>query len=155
MSVDPNGPVCLCGSRGCLEVYSGIPAVLSALKPVLGDGVTFSETMRLLHEKHPAVTRVFKEAGIRVGQAAASLCNIWNPEAIIIGGALAAAADVLIPEIRDGVERGSLPIGRQVEILPGSLGRMASALGAVRMALVTTHPNRQSPGSARYARPRS
>jgi predicted NBD/HSP70 family sugar kinase len=154
MSVDPNGPVCLCGSRGCREVYAGIPAVLSDLRPILGDGVTFSEAMRLLRDKHRAVTRVFKEAGTRVGQAAASLCNTWNPEAIIIGGALAGAADILIPEIRDGVDRSSLPIGRQVEIVPGSLGRMASALGAVRMALVTTHPNRQSPASARYARPK-
>ncbi len=135
MSIDSAGPLCRCGNRGCLEVYAGIPAVLGALRPALGTDVTLGQAMELLSKGHRAVVRVFAEVGARVGQASALLCNATNPDVIVIGGALSAADEVLVPEVRRAMRRGSLAINHDVVVIRGALGRHASAMGAVRLAL--------------------
>ena len=45
--VDPGGPICRCGNRGCLETYAGAPAILSSLRDVHGDGLTLQDAVAL------------------------------------------------------------------------------------------------------------
>ncbi len=133
-SLDPSGPVCRCGNRGCLEVYAGVPAILDALRLARGPAITLREATHLLDTHDLAAERVFREAAARVGQAAGALCNALNPEAVIIGGALARAFDGLLPEVLRGVRQFSLPVNHGVDVVTSQLGPEASAIGAVRLA---------------------
>jgi hypothetical protein len=66
----------------------------------------------------------------------ADLCNVVNPEAIVVGGELSEAGEPLLSGIREAVDRYALPGAADVvEVVPGELGERAEILGAV--ALVT------------------
>ena len=135
VSLDPDGPVCRCGERGCLELYAGIPAILGALHPAHGPLLTLREAANLLDAGDPAAQRVFREVAARIGQAAGWLCNAINPEASVLGGALSqTSGNHLLPEIVRSTRHSSLPANHAVAVVVSSLGPEASAMGAVRLA---------------------
>ena len=147
MSIDPLGPVCRCGNRGCLEVYSGIPAILQALRPVLGAGLTFSRVLQGYAEGDPACRRVLNESAQRVGQSVGILCNALNPEAVVIGGRLADAGADFLEEIQRSAMALMLPLSSQVDICYGQLGAYASAMGGVALIF----DNAFQPGRSSFA----
>ena len=64
----------------------------------------------------------------------ASLCNLVNPERIVVGGSIGAAGEVLLEPLRDSVRRRAIPSAAQdVEIVSASLGERAELLGAVAL----------------------
>lgn len=134
MSIDTAGPLCRCGGRGCVEMHAGIPAILKALSAVHGE-IGLHRALTLLDENDPACVRIVSEAALRVGEIAGSLCNALNPESIVIGGALAAAFEHLEPSLRRGIDATALPVNRATRIVQGRLGRDASAMGALGVAL--------------------
>ena len=65
----------------------------------------------------------------------ANLCNLFNPECVIVGGGLGAAGELLGP-LREAVRRNAIPSAvEDVEIVPGVLGERAELLGAVALVL--------------------
>jgi predicted NBD/HSP70 family sugar kinase len=135
ISLDPNGPLCRCGSRGCLETYASVPAVLAALRPSYGGSMTAERLLALLADGDPACQRVLEEAGARVGQAAAIACNIFNPGRVVIGGLLSETGDSLMSHVRPSLLRWCLPLNSSVEVVRGRLGRDAAALGGIGLAM--------------------
>ena len=71
------------------------------------------------------------DAGTPIGVAVANLCNILNPECVIVGGDLSAAGEVLLAPLREVVRRNAVPsaVG-DLEIVTGVLGERAEMLGA-------------------------
>lgn len=137
MSLDPHGPLCRCGNRGCLEIYAGIPAILSALGSALGYVPTLQDAMRLYASGDPACRRVLAESALRIGQAIGLLCNALNPECVLIGGHLAGVGELFLEEIGRSARMVSLPMNRDVDITFGNLGKYASAMGAVALVLTS------------------
>lgn len=135
MSLDPNGPLCRCGNRGCLESYAGIPAILSALHGAFGHFPTLPDVMQRYAAGDPACRRVFAESAFRAGQAVGLLCNALNPDCVLIGGRLADAGPSFLDEIARSAALVSLAMNRDVDIEFGSLGKYASAMGAVALIL--------------------
>jgi glucokinase-like ROK family protein len=134
--VDPEGAVCRCGNRGCLETAASAPAVLELLQRSHGT-LTVEDMLRLAREGDLGCRRVIADAGRAVGGAAALLCNILNPRRIVVGGDLAAAGDVLLDGVRESVRRFALPAAADAaEVVAGVLGERAEVLGA--LALVMT-----------------
>ncbi|SFD79427.1 ROK family transcriptional regulator [Streptomyces aidingensis] len=136
LSLDPAGPLCRCGSRGCLETYAGIPAVLASLAP-MGPDLTIATLIERVRSGDPVWIRALAEPGRRIGQAAGMLCNAFNPDRIVIGGRLADAGRPLLDEIAAGLRGFSLPLNAGVRLDLGTLGPAASALGAVGLVLAT------------------
>jgi predicted NBD/HSP70 family sugar kinase len=130
ISLDPAGPVCRCGNRGCLEIYAGIPAVLAQVRSAHPD-ITLQKLSTLYQGGDPATVRVMSDTAKRVAQAAAMLCNALNPELVLIGGSLAGHNDVFISEIRSEMQPLALELNRNPRVQRGILGRNASALGGV------------------------
>jgi predicted NBD/HSP70 family sugar kinase len=130
ISLDPAGPVCRCGNRGCLEVYAGIPAVLAQVRAAHPD-ITLHKLSTLYQSGDPATVRVMSDTAKRVAQAAAMLCNALNPELVLIGGSLAGHDDAFISEIRTEMQPLALELNRNPRVQRGILGRNASALGGV------------------------
>ncbi|MFD1541404.1 ROK family transcriptional regulator [Nonomuraea guangzhouensis] len=77
--VDPAGPVCGCGARGCLEAYVGSAGLLAAARAKSGG------TARLV-AGDPVAQEVFAEAGAVLGRAAAGLINVVDPEVVVVLG---------------------------------------------------------------------
>lgn len=137
MIVDASGAICRCGSRGCLETVVGVPAMLAALSPLFPPDLSWGSLLKRLALDDSAAVRAFDDAYWTIGRAAGSLANVFNPQAIILGGALSRARPAVDNSVRASFRRHTLAVNAGVEVKIGQLGRNAAALGAV--GLVLTH----------------
>jgi predicted NBD/HSP70 family sugar kinase len=134
-TVDEAGPICRCGNRGCLEMVASAPALAELLRATRGE-VTGERVVELALEGDPGCRRAIADAGSYAGHAVANLCNLFNPERIVVGGSLGAAGEVLLGPLREAVRRRVIPSAvEDVEIVPGVLGDRAELLGAVALVL--------------------
>lgn len=132
--VDPRGPLCRCGKRGCLDTYAAVPAVLdamSAVHPELG----LPGFLDLVHAQDPGALRVARDAADLVGRALGAATLLLAPERIILVGALARAGDVMVAAVRDALAQSVLPDTAPPEVVLGELGDRHTAMGAVARAL--------------------
>jgi predicted NBD/HSP70 family sugar kinase len=135
MTMDENGPLCRCGSRGCLEAYVGGFSLVSQLAPLQPD-LTMAGLVELVRAEDVGARRLVEDAGRYLGRAAAMIANLIGPELIVLGGELAAAGDLLLDGIGDGLRRHALePVEREVRVARASLGDQSSAVGALLLAL--------------------
>lgn len=133
--VAPGGAVCRCGNRGCLETIAGAPALLSLLEPAYGP-LSLEQVIERATAGDPACRRVIADAGSAIGGAAANLCNLINPEMIVVGGDLAHAGALLLEPLRESLARAAIPSAAlDVEVVAGTLGDRAELLGALALAL--------------------
>jgi glucokinase-like ROK family protein len=136
---NPDGLICRCGNRGCLETVAAAPALLELLRVSHGEQLTIADLLRLAAEGDVGVRRVFADAGRAIGQAVAPLINAVNPGLVIVGGELAAVGEPLLDGIRTSVERYALPVAASaLEVVPGVLGARAEVLGAVALVITDT-----------------
>jgi predicted NBD/HSP70 family sugar kinase len=141
MKVDPEGPVCGCGRRGCWEAFIGLHSLQRAIFPGTSghQGVAAGEPPEA---KAAAVARLAKASDARVlaalagvgrwvGIGAANLANIFNPQAIILGGYFTLLADWILPSAADALIKGVLaPDAGGCSLATSSLGFSAAARGA-------------------------
>lgn len=134
-SIQGDGPVCRCGSRGCLETLASVPALLEMLAPTLGEDVDLPRVLELAAQGNRACLRAITDVGHSVGRALATVCNLLNPEVIVIGGPLVAVAEPFLDAVSDAVGRGSIASNSTgLEIRPAELGRRAELIGALTLA---------------------
>lgn len=134
-TIDEHGPVCRCGNRGCLETYVKAPVLLDMLRGSHGP-LALRDVINRANAGDAGCRRVIADAGRHVGVAVASLCNLLNPERVIVGGNLAGAGDLLLGPMREVVQRFAIPSAAEtVEIVLGELGERAEMLGALALAL--------------------
>jgi predicted NBD/HSP70 family sugar kinase/biotin operon repressor len=132
--VDPQGPICRCGNRGCLETFVAGPALCELLRRSHGP-LTVKDLLRLAKEGDAGCQRVIADAGSVVGRAVADLCNYLNPDLVVVGGDLSVAGDLVIEPMREAVRRFAIPAAADdVEIVAGTLGDRAELLGALALA---------------------
>lgn len=132
---DEFGAVCRCGNRGCLETIIAARAVVKLLEPRHGPDLTIAEIVRLANAGDAACTRVLSDTGRQAGVAVANLCNLFNPQRILIGGELAQAGELLLAPLRESVRRCGIPSStRDLAIELTALGARGPVLGAVVLA---------------------
>jgi predicted NBD/HSP70 family sugar kinase len=143
--MDEQGPVCRCGKRGCLETLAGASALVELLEPRLERVISTGELLELAAGGDSGARRVIADAGMHIGGAVATLCDLFNPELIVVGGELSAAGEVLLDPMREQVHRNAIPAtARDVEIVAGVLGSRAELLGALALVLAPAHaPDRR------------
>jgi predicted NBD/HSP70 family sugar kinase len=139
--VDPNGIVCRCGNRGCLETVAATGALVDLLRRSHGEDLTVHDMLGAARGGDLGCRRVIHDAGRALGQVVATLLNALNPELLVVGGDLAAAGDLLLDGVRESVRRAALPeASRGAEVVAGVLGERAQVLGA--LALVVSEADR-------------
>lgn len=144
---DPSGPVCRCGNRGCLDTIVGAPALLGLLRPSHGD-LTLGDLLARAAVGDPGCRRVLSDAGRAVGQVVGDLVTALGPEAVVVGGELAAAGDMLLEPLREAAAVRALETSwGRVPILAGTLGERAEILGALALARRRTEIELSSGGT--------
>jgi glucokinase len=160
MILDPDGPTCSCGNRGCLEAYAGSTALLRRARELAATAAEpgtdpaaadFVENVRRagtelttdgLYELAAAgdatAVALFNAAGRWLGQATANLVNVLNPDRVIVGGGLAQAGDLILAPCREVMQRGVMAErARATAVVPAALGPHAAALGVAALARET------------------
>ena len=136
VQVVPNGAVCRCGNRGCLETVAAAPALLESLRHSHGGDVTVRRVLALAEEGDLGCRRVLTDAGRAIGRVVADLCNHLNPGIVVVGGDLAMAGDSLVTGVRESVERHALPAAAEaVRVEAATLGDRAEVLGALALVI--------------------
>jgi predicted NBD/HSP70 family sugar kinase len=130
LTIDEDGPLCSCGSYGCLEAMAGLPQILRAATQL--DSEQCQSLDQLLKQvEHQPVRELFVRAGTHLGVAVASLLNLYNPGLVVLGGPLAQAGELLLETVRSTARKRALPITLEhCEIVAGTVGTHAVALGA-------------------------
>ncbi|WP_037854743.1 ROK family transcriptional regulator [Streptomyces sp. NRRL S-340] len=102
--VEPEGPACPCGGRGCLEQYAGEEAVLRAAGMAAGEGrVGLLATRAAAGDED--VRRALHDAGRALGVALTGAVNLLDPRSVVLGGALAGLAPWLLPALETELDR--------------------------------------------------
>ena len=134
--VAEGGPVCRCGNRGCLETLASSRAIADLLSASRREEVSTRRLLELCADGDAAAQRLVGDAGRAIGIAVANLCNILNPECVIVGGDLSAADELLLGPLREEARRNAIPsaVGN-LEIVSGVLGERAEMLGALALVM--------------------
>src|SRR3954469_24399077 len=148
-SLDETGDICRCGSRGCLETYAGGSAIAGLLSRSVAEPLSLDDVLARAVDGDPGCRRALADAGRHIGASVADLCNLINPERIVVGGSMAVAGDVLLDPLREAVGLRAIPSAAEdVEIVLGELGGRAELLGAVALVLHEAGPAWSGPAPA-------
>jgi predicted NBD/HSP70 family sugar kinase len=134
-TIDETGDICRCGNRGCLETYAGAAAIASLLSRSFGEELDPEQVLSRAADGDPGCRRALADAGRHIGVAVANLCNLVNPERIVVGGSMGHAGALLLDPLTESVRLRAIPSAADVEIVPGELGERAELLGAVALVL--------------------
>lgn len=133
LHVDDDGPLCVCGGRGCLG--GALKRSLVALvQPAYADPLEFADVLALAERGDPGPRRILYDAGHVLGRSLAAFCTLLNPESIVLDAGLGAATVHIAHGIRDAVDRDTAPVAAQrIEVVAGELAD-AEVAGAVALA---------------------
>ena len=135
--VDPQGPICRCGNRGCLETLASGPALLKLVHESRAEELTVREMIELARDGDAGCRRAIADAGQVIGRVVAGLVNLFSPEMVVVGGDLGEAGDLLLEPLREAVRRNALPAAAQdLKVVAGELGERANLLGALALVLM-------------------
>ncbi|WP_338832873.1 N-acetylglucosamine repressor [Moorella humiferrea] len=149
--INEDGPLCNCGNNGCLESLYAVPALVrkannelalynqkDTLKAIwLEKGsVTIEDIIANANEVDSYAWKLIRQAGWHIGKGVAAIINVFNPEAIFIGGILAEAGQSLLDSLRESVQKHAFPeLVREVKIEISSMRRDTGFYGACAVAI--------------------
>jgi glucokinase-like ROK family protein len=151
VTVDPDGPLCPCGNRGCLQQLVSGPAIAQLARLRLREGGESAlRGIAANHPEHLTAEDVFREAergdalaldivravSSHLAVAIANLVNLLNPQLIVLGGPVGRAGRALLPPLAEEVRRRAMayPLSA-VKIVVSALGPRAPAIGAAALVL--------------------
>lgn len=148
ITIDTEGIECVCGNTGCLETLASGPNIVRRAKERL-DRDSTSSLSKLAASAEFSADDVAREAkngddfslmmiertGKYIGTGVASVINLLNIERIVLGGGVMEAGDlILLPVIQEAERRAFQPCFEATQIVAGTLGKDASAIGAALLA---------------------
>ena len=133
--VSPGGPRCICGRRGCLEVFSSEPAILKRGRELMKrDDITALDLFRMAEEGEEVAREVVGEAVDYLVIALVNAIELFDPEVVVLGGNIVEGGDFALERIRRGLKEHRIGEDR-VKVRFSKLGIYAGALGAANFAL--------------------
>jgi predicted NBD/HSP70 family sugar kinase len=140
-TLDESGLLCYCGNRGCLETVASGPAIIQLVGQGREETLTLGRVIELAIEGDVRCRRAISDAGLQIGVAVAALCNLVNPERVIVGGLLSRAGDLLLHPIRESIRRHAvLAAAERVVVVPADFVERAELLGALALAFSAWSP---------------
>jgi predicted NBD/HSP70 family sugar kinase len=112
VSVRDDGQLCRCGNRGCLATLYRTPQLIDEIRTAYGEPTTFADVETLAQHGDVGVCRILTDLGRTVGRPLADFALLLNPDAIVIDGALGAAAAPVVAGVREVIDRYTPPDGQ-------------------------------------------
>ncbi|WP_037364317.1 ROK family transcriptional regulator, partial [Nakamurella lactea] len=135
VQVSEDGPLCRCGSRGCLETQSSAEAALALLRQTHGPQMTLEDAIAIVRAGDPGAVRLFTDMGTAIGRVVAAVSANLDPQLVVVGGPMVDDPGPLLAGITAAVRRYTQPyVSSQLVVAGGQLHQRAGLLGAVAMA---------------------
>ena len=148
--IDPEGPQCKCGLRGCIEQFSSGQAIArmgreAAEKDPTTTILAFADSIESITAEHVAKAArqldesardIMRRAGIMLGVGLSNIANLFDPEVIVLGGSVVKAGEPFLGPARDQLQTMTTAQRRRpMRLDVGLLGQEAAILGAAALAL--------------------
>lgn len=138
-SIDPTGPACYCGMRGCWESLASGPALVAAVSeraPGRPSGpLTGAEVIAEARAGDPIAQAAVTRAAEATAMALFNLTNLYAPDVIVLGGGVMEAYDLFEPVIRQTLSRNTMAPVDRIAVRRAELGSDAGVVGAACLAL--------------------
>ena len=141
MSINPEGPLCRCGNRGCLELYASFKEPLVHASKRFARPMTMVEVIQLAKDGDVGCRRLIEDTAEAAGRGLGIIGTAINPGLIVIGGRLATAGDLLLIPLEQSfnkhtlIKRDDVGPGGQTRIVVGKFVNNDACMGAVGMVL--------------------
>ncbi|MDQ1073133.1 putative NBD/HSP70 family sugar kinase [Streptomyces canus] len=146
VTVDPAGPLCHCGNRGCVEAIAGEAAIVRQVREATGAELPDADAaLRLARDGVAGARDVYARAGEAIGRGIATVANLLGPERVIISGEGLAAYDLFAEQIRDAFVAAAFGSAAQCDVRTRPLPFDEWARGAAATAIqsfITPDPSR-------------
>jgi glucokinase len=139
VTIDWHGRRCRgCGRRGCLEAYcSGTSIAERAVEAGMEEGVTAADVAQAARAGDGLAARVWDETCEALACGLTSIANLFEPEAIVLGGGVVRTGEQLLAPVRTAV--AAQMIGPPVSIVPAASGDAVGVVGAAAIAYERVH----------------
>jgi len=137
MTLDPNGPPCSCGRRGCWETFASDRATLARYRGLTkrrGGAGTVAEVVSLAVQGDAAALSAVEDTARYLGEGIVSLVHGLSPQVVVVGGEIAGAWQIIEPLIRERVKSTYIVPPIDIVIRPSSVQR-PGLFGAIPIAL--------------------
>jgi predicted NBD/HSP70 family sugar kinase len=133
--LDPTGPLCIDGHRGCSTAMLSIPSMCASARTGLGRDVTYAELLQLAVDGNPVATAVVDSAARALGRMIAATTNLTMVDTVVLSGEGIALAEVARDAIEAAVATDRDPDAAPVRLLVDNSGFSAWARGAAASAI--------------------
>jgi len=148
-TIDPDGPLCRCGNRGCWERLASLRALTERVDRALqaglpsripsfvdGSEITLEAILQAAREGDQVARQALDETGTYLGIGIANLVNLLNPQLVAFGGSLSLAHEFLMPAAQRVIEERAMgELRRAARIVVSALKADACVLGGVALVL--------------------
>jgi predicted NBD/HSP70 family sugar kinase len=138
VTIDPEGPACTCGDRGCVEAYCSAPAIVkhahSLADPAAAQAKSVEELAALAGASNSAAIATFERMGKVLGIGVANVIDLFNPGLVVLSGKTASAHPHFMRVLEQQVQTRAWPHSSR-KLLISRLGERATAMGACGMIL--------------------
>jgi glucokinase len=125
-TIDPDGPLCGCGNRGCVEALARADVLTD-----LAGRSSAEEVYRAAAEGDSRSAAAIEAVAQALGIGLANVVTLIGPDRIVIGGGIAEAGELVLGPIREAIrERVTLVPTERIDVVPAELGKWAGAHGA-------------------------
>jgi possible glucokinase len=137
MVIQRDGIKCNCGKQGCFEKYASMKALKTNLRQILGvdEKIRGQELLDIIRKnpKDEKINKVIDEYIEYLSIGISNLINIFEPEAIGIGGSFVYFSDVLLDRLIQNIIKKQYLFNKREEliIIPAALGNDAGIIGSV------------------------
>jgi predicted NBD/HSP70 family sugar kinase/biotin operon repressor len=141
MSINPEGPLCRCGNRGCLELYASFKEPLVHASKRFGRQMTMDDVIQLAKGGDVGCRRLIEDMAEAAGRGLGIIGAVINPGLVVIGGRMATAGDLLLVPLEQSynkhtlIKRGDVCDDARTRIVVGKFVDNDACLGAVGMVL--------------------
>src|SRR5579863_5113446 len=138
--IDPAGPECSCGFRGCWESLAAGPAMVAWIEShapaayLHRPGVTAKKICELALQGDELALQAVEHEAYYLGLGLANLINLFTPDAIVLSGSVMKSAPLFLDRVREVIRSGCrfVPAGK-TQIMLASLGEQTNLIGAARV----------------------
>jgi len=131
-----DGPLCVCGARGCLAASASGRALARALREQGEDTSDSRSVVELALTGHAEATRLVREAGLVLGDVLATAVSLLNPRIVALGGDLVRVQDHFVGAVCERLYQRTQPqAARGMRVVASGLGDRAGVVGAARVAV--------------------